>query len=190
MIKWLSKKVVEYWKQKEIVKEADTESYQYGMELVISTLTNFILMMLISVYMIRQPLAFIFYTIVYAPLRAMAGGYHADSHFKCVLYTQVTFIAFIFSIAYLAGQNIKLVIVSFAIAVLIILFMSPVAAKNKPLTQKEKSRQKHNTWKFEMMLIAILIFFGINPKIGNEIILYIVAANVSVAFSLLIAKIK
>ena len=62
-------------------------------------------MVILSYYVIGYPIAFIPYIAVYTPLRLTAGGYHARSHLKCILYTQITFIVFVMSALALAKKN-------------------------------------------------------------------------------------
>lgn len=97
MIKKASTLIVEFWIKNAIIKTDDKESYCYGMELILSTLINVTFMVILSYYVIGYPIAFIPYIAVYTPLRLTAGGYHASSHLKCILYTQITFIVFVMS---------------------------------------------------------------------------------------------
>lgn len=105
MIKKASTLIVEFWIKNAIIKTDDKESYCYGMELILSTLINVAFMVILSYYVIGYPIAFIPYIAVYTPLRLTAGGYHASSHLKCILYTQITFIVFVMS-ALALGKNI------------------------------------------------------------------------------------
>lgn len=105
MIKKASTLIVEFWIKNAIIKTDDRESYCYGMELILSTLINVTFMVILSYYVIGYPIAFIPYIAVYTPLRMTAGGYHASSHLKCILYTQITFIVFVMS-ALALGKNI------------------------------------------------------------------------------------
>lgn len=89
MIKKASTLIVEFWIKNAIIKTDDKESYCYGMELILSTLINVAFMVILSYYVIGYPIAFIPYIAVYTPLRLTAGGYHARSHLKCILYTQI-----------------------------------------------------------------------------------------------------
>ena len=93
MIKKASTLIVEFWIKNAIIKTDDKESYCYGMELILSTLINVAFMVILSYYVIGYPIAFIPYIAVYTPLRLTAGGYHARSHLKCILYTQITIVA-------------------------------------------------------------------------------------------------
>ena len=174
MIKKASTLIVEFWIKNAIIKTDDKESYCYGMELILSTLIN---------------VAFIPYIAVYTPLRLTAGGYHARSHLKCILYTQITFIVFVMSALALAKKNIWCLIVLYMVAVLTVLRLAPVEAENKPLTGEEKHKQQLNTWGFQTIILIVIVIAAIFGVLKNEIVLCVMAANISVAISLILAKI-
>lgn len=141
MIKKASTLIVEFWIKNAIIKTDDKESYCYGMELILSTLINVAFMVILSYYVIGYPIAFIPYIAVYTPLRLTAGGYHARSHLKCILYTQITFIVFVMSALALGKKYIWSLMVLYMVAVLTVLRLAPVEAENKPLTVEEKHKQ-------------------------------------------------
>ena len=183
MIKKASTLIVEFWIKNAIIKTDDKESYCYGMELILSTLIN------VAFIVIGYPIAFIPYIAVYTPLRLTAGGYHARSHLKCILYTQITFIVFVMSALALAKKNIWCLIVLYMVAVLIVLRLAPVEAENKPLTVEEKHKQQLNTWGFQTIILILIVIAAIFGVLKNEIVLCVMAANISVAISLILAKI-
>ena len=59
MIKNISVMCIDLWEKNGVIKEQDKESYQYGMELLLSTLINFMLMVMISICAIKMPMAFL-----------------------------------------------------------------------------------------------------------------------------------
>lgn len=180
MIKKASTLIVEFWIKNAIIKTDDKESYCYGMELILSTLINVAFMVILSYYVIGYPIAFIPYIAVYTPLRLTAGGYHARSHLKCILYTQITFIVFVMSALALAKKNIWCLIVLYMVAVLTVLRLAPVEAENKPLTGEEKHKQQLNTWGFQTIILIVIVIAAIFGVLKNEIVLCVMAANISV----------
>lgn len=189
MIKKASTLIVEFWIKNAIIKTGDKESYCYGMELILSTLINVAFMVILSYYVIGYPIAFIPYIAVYTPLRLTAGGYHARSHLKCILYTQITFIVFVMSALALGKKYIWCLMVLYMVAVLTLLRLAPVEAENKPLTGEEKHKQQLNTWGFQTIILIVIVIAAIFGVMKNEIVLCIMAANISVAISLILAKI-
>lgn len=190
MIKCISTKIVELWSRNRIIDVTDKESYGYGMELILSTLLNIMLMMILSFILIKHPIAFLPYMIVYIPLRLFAGGYHADRHWKCILYTQSTFVGWVMFINIMARYNAWYILVELMLAGLIIVVMAPVEASNKPLNEKERRKQKYITWFIQGVVLMAVLLFVLLGYLENTIVLCGIAANISVAFSLLLAKIR
>lgn len=189
MIKKASTLIVEFWIKNAIIKTDDKESYCYGMELILSTLINVTFVVILSYYVIGYPIAFIPYIAAYTPLRLTAGGYHASSHLKCILYTQITFIVFVMSALALGKKYIWCLMVLYMVAVLTVLRLAPVEAENKPLTVEEKHKQQLNTWGFQTIILIVIVIAAIFGVMKNEIVLCVMAANISVAISLILAKI-
>lgn len=87
----------------------------------------------------------------------------------------------------LGKKYIWCLMVLYMVAVLTVLRLAPVEAENKPLTVEEKHKQQLNTWGFQtIILIVIAAIFGV---LKNEIVLCVMVANISVAISLILAKI-
>ena len=175
MIKKASTLIVEFWIKNAIIKTDDKESYCYGMELILSTLINVAFMVILSYYVIGYPIAFIPYIAVYTPLRLTAGGYHASSHLKCILYTQITFIVFVMSALALGKKYIWCLMVLYMVAVLTVLRLAPVEAENKPLTGEEKHKQQLNTWGFQTIILILRGIIRMCEQVaasGNTLILY------------------
>lgn len=190
MIKNISVMCIDLWEKNGVIKEQDKESYQYGMELLLSTLLNFMLMVMISICAIKIPMVFLPYTIVYVPLRMMAGGYHADCHWKCVFYTQGTFIGAIWMVEFMAKQTMLLVMSGLLISILAIWFLAPIEAENKPLSRDEWKKERGNTCKLEIIIGTVLFGLICWDKVQVDIVIAGAAANISAAISLITAKVK
>lgn len=160
MIKKASTLIVEFWIKNAIIKTDDKESYCYGMELILSTLINVAFMVILSYYVIGYPIAFIPYIAVYTPLRLTAGGYHARSHLKCILYTQITFIVFVMSTLALAKKYMVFDSAIYGGSVNCT-EISSVEAENKPLTGEEKHKQQLNTWGFQTIILILIVIAAI-----------------------------
>ena len=71
---------------------------------------------------------------------------------------------------------------------LTVLRLAPVEAENKPLTGEEKHKQQLNTWGFQTIILILIVIAAIFGVLKNEIVLCVMAANISVAISLILAK--
>ncbi len=80
-------------------------------------------------------------------------------------------------------------IVLYMVEVLTVLRLAPVEEENKPLTGEEKHKQQLNTWGFQTIILIVIVIAAIFEVLKNEIVLCVMAANISVSISLILAKI-
>ena len=93
-------------------------------------------------------------------LRQSAGGYHASSHFFCILSFTVIFAVFVTVMTFLpAGYYLPVILVSLAIGIPVIVRTAPVAHENKPLTGAECARLSHLA-KLTVVVLTALIMTG------------------------------
>ena len=139
MIEKLSKAIVEQWVKYKIIEPENKASYHFGVQLLISTIINFLLAILISIFLVA-PTYWVAFLLGFIPLRLSAGGYHARTHSLCII---------CFCTAFgILGVLSKLIFASIymfftaSLSFLIIWRMSPVSAPNKVLTEKQRDRNR------------------------------------------------
>lgn len=116
------------------------EIYQYGFEIIISTIIGFFITIMIGV-LFRMIWLSLLYYIIFVVLRQFTGGYHAKTYFKCNLVFAVTTV-FIFLLTKMAIVSeiytigIHSLLLFFSI--ITVWFGTPVENKNKPLSEKQK----------------------------------------------------
>ena len=79
--------------------------------------------------------------------------------------------------------------VLYMVAVLTVLRLAPVEAENKQLKVEEKNKKKLNKCRFHNIILIVIVIAAIFGVMKNEIVLCVMAANISVAISLILAKI-
>lgn len=67
-----------------MITEEDFSIYQYGFEIIFSTILGFLITIGIG-FLLRMEILSILYYIIFVTLRQLTGGYHADSYFKLQL---------------------------------------------------------------------------------------------------------
>lgn len=124
--------------RKMIIQGTEKEVYQYGFELIISTVVNIFWVLLIGIIYQRLFLA-LFGFLIFAWVRTQSGGYHASSYFKCN-FTLIIVFGFIMT----SVRFFKITDINFAFFVLayiyVPLFMwqfSPVENLKSPLDTTE-----------------------------------------------------
>ena len=84
MIAELSKRMSLFLCKKEIVEQEMAEVYQYGFEIIFSTLIGFFITIAIGA-VFRMFLVSLVYYFAFVALRQFTGGYHANTYLKCNL---------------------------------------------------------------------------------------------------------
>lgn len=129
-------KLVENLHKEELISEEDKIIYLFGLKELISLIINVFTIILIGI-IFGELIGVMFFTISFMTLRKYAGGYHAPTPVRCYMMTYTV----------LAGSAIVLknidfsngvIILGLCISAAVILMMSPVECKNKPLDSLEK----------------------------------------------------
>ena len=135
--------------------------HRYGIEVMISTIFNFLLLIIIgcvSGYLIEACL----YFLLFGFIRKFSGGYHCSTYFKCILTHVLLFVIYIITAD--IYNDYKLLI--FVMTYLVFLYLSPIELRN--LNNNEISIYR----KISLFIISALmiISFFINY---DEIIIYV-----------------
>lgn len=127
------------------------EIYQYGLEIIISSLVTFLIVLGIGV-ILNMGMESIIFLMCFVPLRMAAGGYHANTYLKCNIYfSTLTFGIFLLyrvTITYL-GEYVLFLLWSCSLVYMMI--VAPVENENKKLTKELKKV----AWK--RVVIAMII---------------------------------
>lgn len=133
--------------QSSVIKEEDAEIYIYGINQILVSVLN------VSSALIIGLIFGVFFEIAifmaaYIPLRSFAGGYHAQTPLRCYVFSVIMLIVVSIGLKYLhiAEWIYYAVLVA---ATLVVLVLSPVEDRNKPLDDIE-----HKIYKRRTVLIA------------------------------------
>ena len=189
MIARLAKNISSFFVTNNIIKSEDKEVYDYSLEIMLSTILNGLVVLLIAI-LTRSFLLSIVYLVGFLPLRGMAGGYHAKTHFRCMLVLLFTYSAFLLVIKFIPQNAVVYSLaVSVLLSFLLIFILAPVEDKNKPLSEKEvKKLKKKSRVAVAVYTVAIVVIFLLLP---NKLYALALSLGVlSVALSLFASVIK
>lgn len=133
--------------QSSVIKEEDAEIYIYGINQILVSVLN------VSSALIIGLIFGVFFEIAvfmaaYIPLRSFAGGYHAKTPLRCYVFSVMMLIVVSIGLKYLhIAEWIYYAVL--AAATLVVLVLSPVEDRNKPLDDIE-----HKIYKRRTVLIA------------------------------------
>lgn len=134
-------------------REDMEESAVYGLEMIISSIMNFLIIMSLGIIFGKVPETILF-LVFFALIRPNAGGYHAPSYLICILSFTCIYCAVIQGNVYI-GEILSYVL--WFVSFISIWILAPVEDLNKPLGEKryKKVRKKARV----ILLIETLVFF-------------------------------
>ncbi|MDR1002263.1 MAG: accessory gene regulator B family protein [Oscillospiraceae bacterium] len=123
------------------ITEDEQDLYSYGLELLISNIVGVAAALAIGI-ILGNLIGAVIFLLAFIPVRTYAGGLHAKNNFFCIMSMSVNmllaFAIYLFLQKYIGIVSLCLMIPA-AVATYII---APSESENKPLTEREKSRNK------------------------------------------------
>lgn len=158
----------------------------YGLELIITSLIGVFLLMVWSIFS-SIPWAWFFFLLGFAPLRTVAGGYHAPTHLLCYFITTIAFSCCVSIAKCQFLTSIHLLIMTI-VTNLIVIFLSPIASNNKPLSKERrvKNRMRSISVAHIQVLISIILCLIRHSDIYTNLF---ILGGTTASLSLIVAKI-
>lgn len=172
MIAKLAKSTAYFFVKKQVVKKEDEEVYAYGMELLYSSILNIVLAVMIAIATntVFSTAAFL---ITFIIIRQYIGGYHAKTHFGCMLILAVVLGGFSVLTECIPKQfEIWISVISIIMSIILIFRFAPVEHPNKPLSVNEKVRLRKRgliSAFIVSMFIFVMIVFTVTRRYGMYI---------------------
>lgn len=182
----LSYKIGDNLVRSNIVKEEDAEIYIYGINQILVSVLNVSSALIIG-WIFGVVLEIAAFMAAYIPLRTFAGGYHAKTPLRCYIFSVMMLIVVSIVIKYLSVSDLAYYVILVA-GVFIILLLSPVEDKNKPLDEAEHKVYKRRTIivaSAEFLLCLLLKLLGL-----NNLLVSIIYSFVVLSFMLITGKAK
>lgn len=146
----------------------DEESYQYGLELLLSTALNFAIMLALSL-VVGHGLLMVPYLAGFIPLRLSAGGYHAKHHFSCILFNTAVYCTALAAAMLIPAPAAIICCAAVCILSLVLNFLfAPVPAKNKPLSASEHRRNRRAAICMSLLLFFLCAVFYCTHLLGQR----------------------
>ncbi len=188
MISKLSQHIAAGLARSSVIQDEDIELYAYGFYVLISKLLFLIISLILGVILNIVLESLVFY-VSFSIIRAYAGGVHADKEWKCFVYTTIALLICALGIKVLI--NLKptvLFAVILMISSLIIIIISPLDTKEKPLSAKEKEKYYMIT---AIVLLSYMLAILLLAKLGTMKICYAIMVAISLEAVLeIIGKVK
>lgn len=168
MLERLAKGAARFFVIQEIVKSEHEEIYAYGMEILLSTVINGIMVFIIAAFTNTMLPSLIFFT-AFIIMRRTAGGYHANTHGGCMAILAAVHFLFILFI-HICPLNVIPVfsVISVVYSCALVYIFSPVEYPNKPLTDINKGKLRTQSIVFIVCIsvVDILMLYLRHEKIS------------------------
>lgn len=187
MISEISKRTAGFLSKNMIIETEYEEVYAYGIEILLSTILNFIVALTIALIS-HKFVACLLNLTAFVTIRIYAGGYHADTHWGCMTTLVGVLLIFIFVIKVISLKLMMILSpILLIISAVVIFKYAPVEHPNKPLSEKKKLKLRKKTLISLSIWILFCIFFYF---IKAEFTFYAVSGIFSLAVALIAEIIK
>lgn len=138
MISKFSSEIVDLLVNNNIIEINQVKIYQYGFEIFISSILTCLITLICGI-VFKCISASILYFIIFAILRSICGGYHADTYWQCNLIFMIATLFVLSFYKFLPLEEFReFHYICILFSVLITFYYAPVENPNKPLTEKQK----------------------------------------------------
>ena len=161
--------------------------YCYALELLFTTALGYIAILVLSIFFINLRYGIIF-ILLFSPLRAVVGGYHAKRYLTCFLCTCGLYSGqiFLFLILRYAGLNILSIYGILFLCCIYIMIRSPIQNAAQPLTER-RLRINKGVARFLVITDCSMIVFI--STISEDIFIFSVLSMAQVAVLMCISDI-
>lgn len=161
MLENLAKSTARFFVSQNIVKSEYEEIYAYGMEIILSTVFNGLIVLIIAILSDTVLLSLLFFT-AFILMRRSAGGYHAKTHIGCMMILVAVHLMFIVLINVIPDSIIPILsYFSIAYSCISVYLFAPVEHPNKPLSgdDRRKLRVKSLIYILSISVVDLLMIF-------------------------------
>jgi accessory gene regulator B len=190
MIRQLANNLTEYLLKKEIVEQDNFQVYVYGIEVLLSTLSNIFLALMTGIIlgMLFETLTFLF---AFAILRVYCGGYHAKTHLGCIFAFLVNYAVSMLTVYFTPIEWTRPLCLLIAVASFLYIYkFAPVQHKNRPLEENEYNKFKKTACFIAVFELAAIVIISVFLHKYIRAAMLISLAMLSVVLIMAIAKFK
>ena len=151
-----------------IINIEDIEIYQFGLESTLLKALHYVSMLIIGfcLNMLLETLAF---QIVYAAIRAYAGGYHADTRGVCYLLSWITILSVLLIARFCPAGTVAGVTAALSLSAFPVIYKwAPVENSAKPLDDAECTHYRKQARRILVVISACALLAGLafNSRFG------------------------
>lgn len=190
MLTKLAKKMTQHYIKNGSISEDEKEKYDYCFEVFLATIVNLVAIILIACISATY-LSSLIFIIIFLIMRALSGGYHADTHFRCFLILIFIHIALVIMLEYIT-KFLIISIVFDAISFILFLLIAPVDNKNNVFPKEYRKKFKIKLMIANIVFVvasAVLMIWQVTSRYAFVIAYTNFIVSVSCLFALVKEKI-
>ena len=162
----------------------EKDLYEYAFYMIFSY-SFFLIFTLVIGLLAKIPLESVSFFVVFSIIRNYAGGIHANSETKCLIFTSISIILCILLLKSMIYYKLNIIsLILMLVAIVCLCFIKPIDTMNKELSNLEKNR---NHIFVIVIIIAIMFSYLIMFIIGKQNIAFSFSVSVILAAILLMA---
>ncbi len=184
-------KVTDFFVNRGIIPDDKKPVYEYGFEILISTMAYAVIFILISL-VTKTLFASVMFFASFCVVRTIGGGYHANTYLKCHIISATNHLLFVFLYSVIPQSFSKqAIIIMLGISAVIMFVLAPVEHPNKPFIKSERKRFRQLSLLYSTVLIALsIVTFCLYKKSWNACFISYSIGTISAAISIIVAKIN
>lgn len=158
MLENLAKSTARFFVSQNIVKSEYEEIYAYGMEIILSTVFNGLIVLIIAILSDTVLLSLLFFT-AFILMRRSAGGYHAKTHIGCMMILIAVHLMFMVLINVIPDSIIPILsYFSIAYSCISVYLFAPVEHPNKPLSSDDRRKLRVKSLIYILSISVVDLF--------------------------------
>jgi len=149
-----------------VIEQAENEDEKevviYGLEIMLSTLVNILVVLLIGIVS-NNLLETILYLLCFCSIRVFAGGFHANTQLSCLLGFCFTYLFIVGINPYITVKYSTILIIIATISYVVTLWLAPILNGKRTFTMEEiKSGKKKASLVLVIELLVTIVLYHIN----------------------------
>ena len=186
---YISRKITEKLIKKGIIAERkySADVYEYGIELILGDLINYILIFVIGIVLKQDAYIPLLYLICFVSVRIFSGGFHAVTHAGCSIFMIVFYLIFTLMYNVILHMGILWVAIFIVLSYLPIVLFAPVRNKNRYVSEKKARINRIRGICLYSLWAAVSVFMILNDMLIGYVIsavLYTISLNIVFAESI------
>lgn len=159
MIHRIAERIINWQVIRGNITEEEKNKYIYSYEILLNQVINLSIALILGLILCELK-AVIFFLVIYIPLRRFAGGFHAKTNERCIIYSSLLVVCVIIlnkMLRYYAHGYENIMAICSVLLLVCVCCIAPVEAQNKKLEVEEKKRYRRKVHLICLIHIFVMV---------------------------------